>query len=70
MNFLRFTKIVPHGTSMCVIIPANILRAMGLNRGDLLAVATYDDGVITLRRLSDSDIAQLKPPTINYAQNP
>lgn len=43
MEKLRITKVVKVGTSNGIIIPIEVLRAVGLERGDQVFVAVRED---------------------------
>jgi len=63
---LQITKIVRVGTSLCVVIPVNILRDLRLERGDQVAFAIAAGDVICLRKITDAEKLEIKPlPIIN-----
>ena len=63
---VQIQKVLKVGSSLGVVIPANILRAMGIQRGDKIAFATYDQGVITIKKLTEEELLKLKPPIVRY----
>ena len=66
MQHARITTIQKTGSSLCVIVPANICRELSIMRGDQVVIAVYDERTLTVRRLLDEEILQLKPPYINH----
>lgn len=66
MENIHITKLVRVGTSLGVIVPVEILRAVGLQRGDTLAFGTYEPNVVLFRKLSNEEIVQMKPPIISH----
>ncbi len=61
MNSLFSTKIIQIGTSKGLVIPVEILRALQLDRGDLMVFAVYSEGQFICRKLSPVEIENLKP---------
>ena len=64
MEYIKTTKVIKTGTSLCVVIPKNYLSAIGLVRGDLVVWGVASSDVLYLRRVSEIDIKNLKPPQI------
>ncbi len=60
MEYLRTTKIIKTGTSLCVVIPKEILTALNLKRGDQVFFSVYDIDTIVVRRISQVDLLNLK----------
>lgn len=66
MDSLYLCKVQPMGTSLGVVIPVDILRALCIERGDRMAFAIYEDNVICIRKLTADEILQIKPPIIKH----
>lgn len=64
MQDLRTTKVIKTGTSLCVVIPKEILRAINLERGDQVAFGFIDADTIAIRKITRGQIELLKPKTI------
>ena len=64
MEYIRTTKVIKTGTSLCVVIPKAILTALKIERGDQVAFGIYDADTIVVRKLSESDLFKIKPPQI------
>lgn len=62
MELIQTTKIIKTGTSLCVVVPKNILKALKWERGDQIVFGIYNDDAIILRKISQSDLLKLKPP--------
>jgi AbrB family looped-hinge helix DNA binding protein len=60
MEYLRTTKIIKTGTSLCVVIPKKILSTLGFKRGDQVAFYIYDDETIVLRKINEVNLLDLK----------
>lgn len=54
------TKIIKTGSSLCVVLPVNILKPLNWQRGDILFFTEMRDDVITLKRLTDLEMKRLK----------
>lgn len=61
MEYLRTTKIIKTGTSLCVVIPKNILNALKWERGDQIIFGIYDKDTILFRKINENDLLKLKP---------
>ena len=64
MENLHITKVVRHGDSLGIIIPVEVLRGVGLQRGDTLLLGMFSPGQFTAALLSDEKIKQLKINTV------
>lgn len=64
MEYIRTTKIIKTGTSLCVVVPKEILTATNMKRGDQISFWVYDEDTIVLRRVSQVDLINLKPKNI------
>ncbi len=63
INF-QITKLVRVGTSLAVVIPVNILRDLKLERGDQIVFAIAESDVLCMRKITDAEKLQIKPPVI------
>lgn len=64
MEYIRTTKIIKTGTSLCVVIPKEILRAVCLERGDQVAFGIYDMDIIAIRKIKAEELQIIRPPKI------
>lgn len=60
MENLFITKIVPHGTSLGIIIPIELLRGLELQRGDSLVLTPLANGMFQCAHLTNEKIKELK----------
>lgn len=60
MGTVYLTKLLKIGTSQGIIIPKNILRAYGWQRGDALFFNFTSEDQLFIRRLNDLEINKLK----------
>lgn len=65
MQDLRITSIQKVGNSLGVIIPAYVARALDFQRGEQVIFAIYNEGVITLRKITEAEKLQMQPPIIH-----
>lgn len=62
MQNLRITKVIKVGNSHAVVIPRDILVALNIQRGDQVSFGVYSDDVICIRKISQRDLLNLRPP--------
>lgn len=60
METIYFSKIIKVGSSQGVAIPKNILQGMKWSRGDLVIYGFSGKDQLTIRRLTDKEIRQMK----------
>lgn len=61
---MQITKVIKNGTSLAVVIPVNILRALKIERGDQLVFAIAEGDIICMRKISDMEKLKIKPNSI------
>ncbi|TAK59305.1 AbrB/MazE/SpoVT family DNA-binding domain-containing protein [Patescibacteria group bacterium] len=66
MDNIQIAKVIRVGNSNAVVIPKNICRALGVERGDQVAFGVYNDNEIIIRRISSAEVRALKPRNISY----
>lgn len=64
MVYLQTTKIIRTGNSLCAVLPKNILQAANLSRGDQVAFGITNENIITIHKLTVSELAIINPPQI------
>ena len=57
-------KITKVGDSSGVVLPAEIMRALNLFRGDHLVFRVLENDVIAMRKITDAEMKILKPDVI------
>lgn len=60
MENLYITKIIKTGSSLCVVIPVEILRGMKWERGDYISFTMFEGEIVALIKLNDDTIRHLK----------
>jgi antitoxin component of MazEF toxin-antitoxin module len=65
MISVQIGRIIKNGTSLAVVIPVNILRALKIERGDQVAFAVAEGDIICMRKITDIDKFNIKPKNIN-----
>lgn len=61
MEKVMSSTVIKTGTSMAVVIPVQILRALKINKGDMVTFAVYEDRSICIKVLTDKEARSLKP---------
>ena len=56
------TKVIKTGTSLCIVIPKEILNALTLQRGDQVVFGIYDAHSLVVRKIQSSELLALKKP--------
>lgn len=56
MEYIRTTKIIRTGTSLCVVIPKEILVALKMERGDQVVFGIYDNDTIIIKKIPDKEL--------------
>lgn len=64
MEKVIITKIIKTGNSLCIVIPSSILSAVGFKRGDQVVFGIIREDTIAIRKVTQQDILQIKPPLI------
>jgi antitoxin component of MazEF toxin-antitoxin module len=60
MEYIRTTKIIRTGTSLCVVIPKEILVALKMERGDQVVFGIYDNDTIIIKKIPDKELRNFK----------
>ncbi len=61
MEYIRTTKIIKTGTSLCIVIPKEILRALHLERGDQVAFGIYNSDTLAIKKITQEDLKLWTP---------
>ena len=56
------TKVIKTGTSLCIVIPKEILNALTLQRGDQVVFGIYDAHSLVVRKIQSCELLALKKP--------
>jgi len=65
MEKVRITKVIRTGTSLCIVVPRNILQALNIERGDQVCFGIHDNNTLVIRKITNADLQILKPPHEN-----
>lgn len=60
MQNIVVSKIIKTGTSCCIVIPKNILRALNLERGDQVIFGIAADDVLMIKKVTADDKTKWK----------
>lgn len=66
MQIVRLQRVIKVGPSLAVVVPVDVRRALGINRGDTVTIGIFEENTIVIRRLSDEEIKSLRPQQILY----
>lgn len=58
-------KVVRVGNSEAVVIPANIRRALHIQRGDRVVFTVHSENEVVVRKVTPDEIRRLRIPDIN-----
>ena len=61
MENIKVGKVIKVGSSLAVVVPAQLARAMNLERGDQIVYAIFSKNQFVVRRLTDEELRAMKP---------
>ncbi len=61
MEYIRTTKVIKTGSSLCVVIPKTILDALKIERGDQVVFGIADENSLVIHKLTPEDLKIWKP---------
>lgn len=61
MENIKVGKVIKVGTSLAVVVPAALARAMNLERGDQIVYAIFSENQFVVRRLTTDELRAMKP---------
>ncbi len=61
MENIKVGKVIKVGSSLAVVVPAQLARAMNLERGDQIVYAIFSANQFVVRRLTDEELRAMKP---------
>lgn len=64
MISFQTSHVLKVGNSLGVIVPIEILRGLGIQRGDDVVFGVASGDVICIRKITDAEKLQIKLPTI------
>lgn len=68
MQTIHLVKTVKTGTGISINIPADILRALDIRRGDFVVMAVYSGDTFLTRKPTQQELFDLKPKDIQYGK--
>ena len=66
MENIKVGKVLKVGTSLAVVIPAELARALHIERGDQVVYGAFTDNQFTVRRLTTEELQAMKPHAIEF----
>lgn len=64
MENIKVGKVIKVGSSLAVVVPAELSRALNIKRGDQIVYAVFSENQFCVRRLTDEDLRAMKPQDI------
>lgn len=61
MENIKVGKVIKVGSSLAVVIPAELSRALNIKRGDHIVYAVFSENQFCVRRLTDEELRAMKP---------
>ena len=61
-------KIIKDGKSKAIVLPANLARELDIQWGDYCLIFLYHDDYIVIKKMSEQEVLELKPPTIDIEE--
>ena len=56
MEYIRTSKIIKTGTSLCVVLPKTILAALQMQRGDQIVFGIYNSNSLVIRKITREEL--------------
>lgn len=53
-------KVVRVGNSNAVVIPAYLMRALDIQRGDAVVLSCVEEGIVSVRKVNEKDLHDLR----------
>ncbi len=66
MENIKVGKVIKVGSSLAVVIPAELLRALNIKRGDQVVYAVFSENQFCVRRLTEQELRAMKPQNIQF----
>jgi len=59
-------RIIKVGNSLAITVPASVARALNFQRGDRVVLSCVEEGTITVRKVNDKDLHNLRVGVIDF----
>lgn len=66
METVRVQRVIRVGTSLAVVLPADICRSLKIEKGDSISFGVFESDTVVVRKLSANDLRSLRPEIIFY----
>jgi len=64
MENIKVGKVIKVGSSLAIVVPAELARALDIKRGDQIVYAVFSENQFCVRRLTEQDLRAMKPQNI------
>lgn len=61
MENIKVGKVLKVGSSLAIVVPAELARALNIKRGDQIVYGGYSENQFFVRRLTDQELRAMKP---------
>ncbi len=61
MEYIRTTKIIKTGSSLCIVVPKEFLVFLGLQRGDQVVLRVANNNAFFVQKIPQEMLAQFVP---------
>lgn len=68
MDEVRIQRVIKVGTSLAVVLPVNVCRALCIQRGDRVAFGVFEDNTLVVRKLTEAEVRALRPQQFKYGK--
>lgn len=65
INNFFISKVFKTGGSLNIVIPHSFIKGYGIQRGDIMVFSIGQGDVILMRKITDVELLQLKPPIVS-----
>lgn len=65
MPRVRMQRVLKIGTSLGVVVPAEICRALNIQRGDYVVFGVYSESSVCIKKVSPDELRKMHPLVIN-----
>lgn len=66
MDNVRLQSVIKIGSSLGVVLPKPVCKALGIERGDRITFAVFEHNTVVVRKLSAAELKALQPRQINF----
>lgn len=61
MENIKVGKVIKVGSSLAIVVPAGLARALNIKRGDQIVYGVFSENQFCVRRLTNEELRAVKP---------